>query len=87
MSGYLKALFAAAHVLMVTGVSTVVVLAGTPQPGSENRWDWSVCLRFCRGTCSDLKLTFGQLRGQSRPDPDVVPSIALCLCSSKKRNT
>lgn len=77
MSGYLKALFAAARVLMVTGVSTVVVLAGTPQPGSENRWDWSACLRFHRGTCSDLKLTFGQLRGQTRPDPDVVPSIAL----------
>lgn len=79
MSGYLKALLAAAHVLMVNGVATVVVLAGTPQPGSENRWDGSACLKFIWWNLLNLKLTFGHLKGQTRPDPDMVPSIASCL--------
>lgn len=30
-----------------------------------------------RGTCSNLKLTFGQLREQDRVGPDTVPSFAL----------
>lgn len=58
MSGYLKAFLAAAHVLMVNGVSMAVVMAGTLQPGSENN-----CLKFIWATCSNLKLTFSHLKG------------------------
>lgn len=42
MSDYLTALHAEARVVMVNGLFTVMVLAGTLQPGSENKW--SACL-------------------------------------------
>ena len=45
MSHYLKTLLTEAHVVMVNGRFTVVVLAGTLQPGSENKWYRSACLR------------------------------------------
>lgn len=45
MSGYLKAFLAEAHVMMVNGLFTVVVVAGTLQPASEKKRYWSACLR------------------------------------------
>lgn len=47
ISDYWTALLAEAHVVMVNGLFTVMVPAGTLQPGSENKW--SACLSLVVG--------------------------------------
>lgn len=75
MADYVKALLAEAHVVMVNGLFTVVVLGGTFSQGQKINGIGQLASEFGRGTCSNLRFTFGQLRRQDRPDQTWFPAL------------